>query len=235
MHVCGYDTNKGTYQKEAQETKRFMSTTCCPDYRLRLLRIERRKQGVISCRLLQIAGWLFLLATTAYRSPAQVIPAFRTPLNISIFGTFTDVKPNKEYFTDLAVYGFSAGGYLQTRHVLGVEIRGSITRWGGGQHEESALGGPRAALHVGNFSPYVGVLGGGGNAWSWNYRRTTELPPPRKLEDTGLQWTALGGLDVHIRHRISLRIGEVSYSRLYVKGKTITPVGASAGIVYRIN
>jgi hypothetical protein len=95
-----------------------------------------------------------LFSAASYSASAQVqIPQLREGPHISLFATFADVKPNHNYYRDYAVYGFSTGAYLQTRHILGGELRGSITRWGAGQHEESILVGPRAALHFGRFSP----------------------------------------------------------------------------------
>jgi hypothetical protein len=177
----------------------------------------------------------FLFSAVAYSASAQVIPAFKAPPRIAIFGSFTDVKPNFGSFSDFAVYGFSAGGYLQTRHVIGAEVRGSITRWGGDQHQESALAGARASLHFGHFSPYVAVLGGGGNTWSWSNPPKPGLPKPVNTEETSPQWSILGGLDVHLKNRLSLRMGEFSYSEIYRKEKTLTPLSASAGIVYRVS
>jgi hypothetical protein len=175
-----------------------------------------------------------LFSAIAYRASAQVtIPELREGPQIRVFATFSDVKPNHNYFNDLAVYGFSMGGYLQTRHVLGGELRGSITRWGAAQHEESILAGPRAALHFGRVSPYLSLLGGVGNAWSWSNPRKPGLPPPTITEEIGGQWMVLGGLDVHLKNRLTLRVGELSYSEIYLKGKTLNPLSASAGIVFR--
>jgi hypothetical protein len=177
----------------------------------------------------------FLFSSAAYSASAQIIPALKAPPRIAIFGSFTDVKPNFRSFSDYAVYGFSAGGYLQTRHVIGVEIRGSITRWGGYQHQESAMAGPRASLHFGHFSPYVAFLGGGANSWSWTNPPKPGLPKPQNIEEVGPAWSILGGIDFHLKNRLSLRMGELSYSQIYRNGETITPISASAGIVYRIN
>ncbi len=176
-----------------------------------------------------------LFSVTAYSASAQVIPAFKVPPRIAIFGSFTDVKPNYISFSDFAVYGFSAGGYLQTPHVIGAEVRGSITRWGGHQHQESALAGPRASLHFGHYAPYVALLGGGGNTWAFNHAPKPGLPKPVNTEETSLQWSILGGVDVHLKNRLSLRIGDFSYSQIYRKEQTLTPISASVGIVYRIN
>ncbi len=162
---------------------------------------------------------------------AQVGPAVRLAPDISIFATATGAKPNFRYLYDRAVYGFSAGGFWQTRHILGVEVRGSILKWGSDQHEESALAGPRAARRFGRFTPYACGLVGAGNAWSRN------LPgkPTFIIEDVGLQWSILGGLDVRLAHHFRLRVGELAYSQIYLPQRTLTPLNASAGLVYRIN
>jgi hypothetical protein len=162
---------------------------------------------------------------------AQVRPAARLAPNISIFATATDAKPNFRYLYDRAVYGFSAGGFWQTRRLLGVEVRGSILKWGSDQHEESALAGPRAAKRFGRFTPYGCGLVGAGNAWSRN------LPgkPPFIIEAVGLQWSILGGVDVRLAHHFRLRVGELAYSKIYLADRTLTALNASAGIVYRID
>jgi hypothetical protein len=162
---------------------------------------------------------------------AQVGPSARLAPDISIFATATDAKPNFRYLYDRAVYGFSAGGFWQTRHILGVEVRGSILKWGSDQHEESALAGPRAARRFGRFTPYGCGLVGAGNAWSRN------LPgkPPFIIEDVGLQWSILGGVDFRLTHHLRVRVGELAYSKIYLSDRTLSALNASAGLVYRIN
>jgi hypothetical protein len=176
-----------------------------------------------------------LLWTAAHSASAQVVPALQQAPDVRIFSTFTDVKPNFRGYNDFAVFGFSLGGYLQTRHVIGAELRGSITRWGGDQHQESILAGPRASLHFAHFAPYVAILGGAGNSWAWSNPPKPGLPKPVNTEETSSQWSILGGLDVHVKHSLSLRIGELSYSWIYRKDQTITPLSVSAGVVYRLN
>jgi len=163
---------------------------------------------------------------------AQVGPAARLAPNISIFATATDAKPNFRYLYDRAVYGFSAGGFWQTRRLLGVEVRGSILKWGSDQHEESALAGPRAAKRFGRFTPYVCGLVGGGNAWS---RNLPDKQPPFIIEAVGLQWSILGGVDVRLAHHFRVRVGELAYSKIYLSGRTLSALNASAGLVYRID
>jgi hypothetical protein len=180
--------------------------------------------------LLEFATVLCLLGAPQIAS-AQVGPGMRRAPDIAIFATATDAKPNFRYLYDRAVYGFSAGGFWQTRRILGVEVRGSILKWGSDQHEESALAGPRAALHFGRVSPYGCGLLGAGNAWSRN------LPdkPPFIIEAVGLQWSILGGVDIRLAHHLRLRVGELSYSKIYLADRTLTALNASAGFVYRIN
>src|SRR5580700_4756281 len=175
-----------------------------------------RKQLFLEC-----ATVLCLFGAAQFAS-AQVGPASRQAPDISIFATATDAKPNFRYLYDRAVYGFSAGGFWQTRHILGVEVRGSILKWGSDQHEESALAGPRAAMHFGRFTPYACGLVGGGNAWSRN------LPgkPPFIIEDVGLQWSILGGLDVRLAHHFRLRAGELAYSNIYLPNRTLKALNA---------
>src|SRR5271154_5130708 len=96
-----------------------------------------RKQFVLQFTVLLLFGPHIALA--------QVGAAARPAPDISIFATATGAKPNFRYLYDRAVYGFSAGAFLQTRRLLGVEVRGSILKWGSDQHEESALAGPRVA------------------------------------------------------------------------------------------
>ncbi len=161
----------------------------------------------------------------------QVGRASRPAPDIEIFAIATDAKPNFRYLYDRAVYGFSAGGVLQTRRLLGVEVRGSILKWGSDQHEESALAGPRAALHFGRVSPYGCGLVGAGNAWSRN------LPgqPSFIIEAVGLQWSILGGVDILLARHLRLRVGELAYSKIYLSERTLSALNASAGFVYRIN
>jgi hypothetical protein len=178
---------------------------------------------------------LFLLACTVGRAPAQVMPSLRFGPQIAVFGTYNTLKPDRNFYGDLAVYGLSLGGYLQTPHVIGVEVRGSINRGGGKEHQETALAGPRAALHFGRFTPYVEILGGEANSWRFANPPSKSAPKPRLVEELGPSWQAIGGVDFHVRHHLSIRLGEVSYGRTYLKDWTLRPYTASAGIVYRIH
>jgi hypothetical protein len=175
-------------------------------------------------------AWALIFGAAARNAPAQVVPALRQAPDIRIFSTFTVAKPDFRYLYDFAIYGVSLGGYWQTRHVVGAEVRGSLLKWGSDEHEESALAGPRFALHYGHASPYAAFLIGAGNAWS------RSLPPTNKLtEGLGPQWSVLGGVDLYMGHHVSFRAGELSYAKIYRPQKTMTQLGASVGLVYRIN
>jgi hypothetical protein len=184
--------------------------------------------------LLRIA-LVLLFSTAAYSASAQVIPSLRSAPQFSVFGAFTEVKPDHQYYEDFAVSGVTAGGFLQTRHLIGVELRGSVMRWGSLEHEESALAGPRFALHFTRISPYFSVLGGEANAWRWNNPVHTGQPQSKLVEGLGPQWSAIGGLDIRLSQHLVMRVGEISYSKTYLKDWNMTPLTASAGFVYRIN
>jgi hypothetical protein len=179
-----------------------------------------------------ILAVLVVLPFTPSAKAQVVVPGLRFGTQLAGFGTFTGIKPNYQFYTDNAVYGFTLGGYLQTRKILGLEVRGSVAKWGSVQHEEAALGGPRAALHLGRFSPYVSFLGGGGHVW---VAQNHPLPGQERISKSylGPQWTILGGIDVHFRHKWSIRAGELSYSHVYADSQVVRPLGASAGVVYR--
>jgi hypothetical protein len=183
--------------------------------------------------LLQTA-FVLLLSTVAYSGSAQVIPQLKAPARISVFSTYTAVKPDYQYYGDFAASGVTLGAFLQTRHVLGIEARASVMRWGGLEHEESALAGPRFSMHFGRVSPYLCILGGEANAWRWNGPRHTGQPEPKLDEALGPQWSTVGGLDIYLQHNFVIRMGEISYSKTYLHGWTMTPLTASAGIVYRL-
>jgi hypothetical protein len=173
-----------------------------------------------------------LLSLAAHSACAQVAPPVRYSPRLSMFTEFTTGKPDLGNYGDWAVYGFTMGGFTESSHILGTEMRGTMLRSGGWDHEETALVGPRAAFHFARFSPYLALLGGGGHSW-WYSNAPNKGPKPTLKSGIGLQWTAVSGIDVYINRQISFRVGELSYSNVYVGGRTLTPVTASAGVVYR--
>jgi hypothetical protein len=165
----------------------------------------------------------------------QAIPAMKAPAQISGFATFTDAKPDFRHWGDEAVYGFSLGGMIQSHHIVGVELRGDLLRWGEGrEHEESVSAGPRAALHLGRISPYVTVLGGYAHAWEWHDMPRKYAPKPKLDVGLGPKWTLCGGLDYRLSHHVSIRAGELGFSRIYATSHSLDQLNASAGIIFHL-
>jgi hypothetical protein len=178
------------------------------------------------------AAGVLLLSLAAHSAFSQVAPPVRYAPPVKVFAEFTAGKPDLGNYGDWAVYGFTMGGFTESSHILGTEMRGSMLRSGGWDHEETALVGPRAAFHFARFSPYLALLGGGGHSW-WYSNAPNKGPKPTMKSSMGLQWTAVAGIDVYMNRQISFRVGELSYSNVYVGSRTLTPVTASAGVVYR--
>ena len=123
----------------------------------------------LSCcrRSIRRVALALLFSATASAASAQLIPGLVAKPDISAFGTLpVNVTPDFGYYAPV-LFGYQLGGFLQTHHVIGVEVRGTIQRRLNAQHQESALAGPRLALHYGPISPYVSILGGAGNGWRY--------------------------------------------------------------------
>ena len=178
------------------------------------------------------AAGVLLLSLAAHSAFGQVAPPVRYGPHLSTFTEFTVGKPDFGNYGDWAVYGYSMGGFTETPRIFGLEMRGSILRSGGYDHAQSALFGVRVPLHFARFSPYLSLLGGGGHAW-WYSNAPNKGPKPTMKSGTGPQLTAVGGFDVYMNRRFSLRVGELSYSDVNVGSRTMTSLTASAGIVYR--
>jgi hypothetical protein len=174
------------------------------------------------------------LAMTACRASAQGIPILRLPTRVSAFATFTDGKPSFRYYGDRAVWGYTLGGIVQLPRFAGVEVRGSMLRYGGLSHHETILAGPRFSLRILHMSPYGSFLVGEGNSSWWSNAPGKGKPKPYRIEDHALQWTVATGIDIHFRNRITFRLGEVTYSKLFESTKTLTPLTASSGLVIRL-
>jgi hypothetical protein len=220
----------------ATDSSLMTANRTCDNHRSRLLPNELRDPGgFLKARWLWCLSVVILIMMTTCRAPAQAIPVLRLPVRFSVFGTFTDAKPHFGYYDDRAVWGGTTGGIMQLPRLGGVEVRGSLLRSGGLSHQESALIGPRVALHIFHVTPYGSLLFGEGNAWWWSNPPEKNLPHPYLEEGRGFQWSIVSGLDIHLHERISFRIGELSYSRLYTPGRNMTPLTASSGIVIRLH
>jgi hypothetical protein len=58
---------------------------------------------------------------------------------------------------------------------------------------------------------------------------------PQPIEGTGVQWTVAGGVDYHVSRHLRIRLGDISYSKNYLKNWNLTSLNFTAGLVYRIN
>ncbi|MDQ1692936.1 MAG: hypothetical protein QOH85_471 [Acidobacteriaceae bacterium] len=184
-------------------------------------------------RNLYRAAGVLLLPLAANTVSAQVAPPVKYGPAISVFGTLTEAKPDFGFYNDLPVYGFTVGGFTDTPRLMGYEWRGSMFRTGGVLHQETALAGVRFAVHSKRFSPYLSVLGGGSHSWYMTNFPHKNLPKPVLKVGTGLEWSAVSGVDVYMTRTISLRVGELSYGNVFVGTRTLTSLTASAGVVYR--
>ncbi len=184
--------------------------------------MNRSKKALNAASLLLVLLLPLMLAPKALFG--QVIPALERPADVSVFGQFTYGHSD---WGKAAIYGYTVGGFLQTSHIIGVVVRGSALRYGGLDHQYSALAGVRAGMHFSRFSPYAAALGGVGHA-RWGFGAV-----PRET-GIGPEWSFLGGVDMYAGHRFSVRLGEISYSKIYVLQHGLTPLSYSGGIVYRL-
>lgn len=186
-------------------------------------------------KLLLCAALVYLLTGSGYRAAAQMIPGLKATPNLSAYFTVpANVTPAYRYFGTPAVFGYSLGGYLQPPHFVGAEIRGQIQRRMNAEHQESVQAGPRFAMRFGRFVPYVDVLAGAGNGWRYADPPVIGVKPPKPVEGLGGEWTILGGLDIKLARHVSIRAGEIAYSKIYLKDWNLTPLNITAGVVYRI-
>jgi hypothetical protein len=160
------------------------------------------------------AGLLFLLSTPCLLL-SQVVPGVRDGPTLNVFGTYTRASPEA---TSGYTFGFSAGGFVQTHHLLGIETRGTYLHWGAGESRYDALAGPRASFRIWRLTPYIAALGGIGH-----------------MTNTNAEWKGLGGMDLYVHHRLSFRLGEISSAKLYAVPHAKTYVDYSAGLVYRFS
>jgi hypothetical protein len=170
-------------------------------------------------------GVLFLLFTPLI-GRAQVVPEMRGPLSIHLFGHYT--YGSSDWGANHSA-GVTLGGFIQAPHIFGFETRGDYLRWGVQERRYDALVGPRVALHFSRFSPYGAVLGGAGHAVTW----TTAVNSSFRSGTAG-EWKLLGGVDFYAGHHFNLRLGEVSYAKIYVFHNGLSAIDVSGGVVYRL-
>ncbi len=171
----------------------------------------------------RVIGALFLLLTPCAVS-AQVVPEMRGPLTIHLLGTYTYGSSDGGTHNN---YGYSLGGFVQTSHLWGLEVRGTYLRWGSDESRFDAMAGPRAAMHFARFSPYGAVLVGVGHPLA-----RPNGPKSRLESGNGSELKLLGGVDYYATHHLSIRLGEISFAEYYALSKRVSAVDLSAGLVY---
>ena len=172
------------------------------------------------------AAGALLLIFSPLLAGAQVKPDMRRPLAIHLFGTFTDGFSSGGRQNN---YGYSLGGFVQTRHLWGLESRGTYLRWGSAESWFDALAGPRVALHLARLSPYGAVLVGIGHPIA-----RTDGPKSRLESGNGFEWKLLSGVDYYAARHFSIRLGEVSFAENYALPKSVRAIDFSGGVVYHI-
>jgi hypothetical protein len=161
---------------------------------------------------------------------AQNVPALKQPPDIGIYGNFTMAQPSVGSDADM-IRGVTTGAYLRLQSIVGLDVRGVLLRWGGYDHEYSALVGPRVSLHFGHVSPYASLDVGAGRAWR---RLDPDSGNHLTAHSAGFQWSAIGGVDLYLKPHWSVRAGEVSFSNIYAAGQICKPINYSFGLVYRM-
>jgi hypothetical protein len=172
------------------------------------------------------AAAALLVIFIPFLAGAQVAPEMRSPPSLHVFGTFTDGFTSGGRQNN---YGYSLGGFVQTRHLWGLEGRGTYLRWGSAESWFDALAGPRVAIHFAAFSPYVAVLVGVGHP-------IARVPGTKSRYESGngVEWKVLGGVDYYAARHFSLRLGEISFAETYALPRGVRAIDFSGGIVYHI-
>jgi hypothetical protein len=88
-------------------------------------------------------------------------------------------------------------------------------------------------MRYGRFTPYAAVLVGAAHSSLW-YVPGTGVNASNKPDQVSADISALMGVDFHMAHHISLRLGEGQYQRILRSDRQLNSLSASAGIVYRI-
>jgi hypothetical protein len=170
-------------------------------------------------------GVLFLLFTPLI-GRAQMGPEMRGPLSIHLFGTYSYGSSDGDTGNS---YGYSLGGFVQTPHLWGLEVRGAYLRWGSDESRFDAMAGPRVALRFARFSPYGAVLLGAGHPLA-----RLNGPNSQLESNTGAELKVLGGVDYYAGRHFSIRLGELSFSEYYALPKGVSAIDVSGGIAYHL-
>jgi hypothetical protein len=190
-----------------------------------------RVSGLDSARL-QASGLLLLLALAGFSAKTAQAQATATASrggNVDFFGTYTYTKPD---YSGQANNGFTFGGDFLFRKFHfgqpGVAVRYTRTT-GPAVHETFFGGGLESHYHFHRVNPFATALIGVGGL----------SVPITNYSDSGNEFLIGGGVDVPIRHRLSVR-GEFDYGFLHISGANggsqgqihLTPTSVNVGVVY---
>ncbi|GGG99416.1 outer membrane protein [Silvibacterium dinghuense] len=145
-----------------------------------------------------------------------------------VFGELSFGFPNydAEYLR-----GVTAGGYFQRSRWIGLEVRGSMLRWGPStMHQSSILTGPRVQYPFHRFIPYLAFEPG----VTHTVLPYTGYPGSALVGSNNFAWQIIGGVDYRLTHRLWVRAGEASYGHINVIQNGLSPKSFSAGLNYRI-
>jgi len=162
------------------------------------------------------------LLPLALLSACIAFPAIaQTPLgnrSAGLFAEFSMANPGQSQGWNS---GGSAGAYFQG-HLLGWSLRGLAEPTGVNTHVYQATFGPRIAINLPFFKPFIEVGGGAGHA---SY--------PSGYGAFGRSWGAAWQANVGIEHELlpmmRWRILELGYGHIYA-GPGVSPLIASSGL-----
>lgn len=169
--------------------------------------------------------WLSLLLLSAFfslPSLAQDIGLGGGHRGINVFAEFTAARSGQGVST---LWGASAGSYLQGR-LLGFGLRATEEPSNATVHIFDAVAGPRIAVSLPFVRAYLEA--GGGMGRSGYYDNSGNL-----ASSWGPAWQADLGVNHQILPRLSWRILEVGYGRIYT-GPGVSPLFLSTGLTLHV-
>jgi len=167
---------------------------------------------------------MLILLMSGLPSQAQVEPGSSRPLALAGYATASGAGPELGKGTEL---GVTAGFLVDHSRFMALDARGVILAVRQPQHILIAESGPRfTPVYYRNLRPYAEVLAG----LAHTEYGTRAHPPTGK--GFGLAWTATFGVDMGLKHGLTWRVAEYSYTHIYA-GSGVTPTILNTGILYR--
>jgi hypothetical protein len=199
--------------------------------------IQLENIAMIKFMLRWMASALLLPSLSAL---SQVIPSVTMPPYGGLFaqGSVTRVESSADptQYRSL-LYGGSVGSYFQFRPWLGMDARlfalASRSQTGHAEHQRAAFAGPRFGFSRKRFKVYGIALGGISHAdyvGSPTIQNSNGQNVLTAATEPAMQ--VGGGADLRLRHGLYWRIGEVTYSYMFIPlpSGTVTPNGLSGTV-----